>query len=310
MEFASALPSQAFVSSFSAEFVDGKVVATVKEKQAAEAQFRAAVRNGQQAALLQQSKTSFDMKLGNLAAGERVTVSLTVIMTLATLSDGSGHIRVVLPLPFADTAFKNSVAPLTRASKGEDSAAVALPALIECAEPGSAVAAPGAPGGPFFSLRMTIACASPITSITAPAIEPHVQIVSVTSDPRFADTALDAAHSDHPDRHRVVSMQALQAPTRDIELVIAQQHPYSLAANVEIDGRTRTAASAVSIRLPPLNELTDSADGLPLELIFIADVSGTCPGVVLLFCFPFELTRDVATLAHGYTVFADAAPAP
>ncbi len=259
------------MTAFAATFVDGAVVATVKEKQVAVAQYNAAVSNGQQAAILQHSKTAtaFEMKLCNLAAGERVTVKLTVITTLSTQSDGSGHICAKLPLSFGDPAFKKSIVPAVSASE-----APLIPQVLASAEPGSAENAPHELAAPFFNMCMAVACASAITSIMAPTLEEHVRIVSVVPDPNYSNTGLDASHPEHPDKYRIVCMQASQAPTCDIELVIAQRDPYALAANVEIDVRTATAASLASIRLPPLNEITDSVEGLPLELIFLADVSG------------------------------------
>jgi hypothetical protein len=52
----------------------------------------------------------------------------------------------------------------------------------------------------------------------------------------------------HPDRHRVVTIQSQFAPTAPLEIVIEQTDPFAIAASVEIDGATQTAASLVSVR--------------------------------------------------------------
>ena len=64
---------------------------------AAKAQYQAAVAQGKQAAFLEQTAKDdvFRCALGNLAPGERVTVSLSMALTLPAVSGRSGHARVV-----------------------------------------------------------------------------------------------------------------------------------------------------------------------------------------------------------------------
>jgi hypothetical protein len=64
---------------------------------AAKAQYQAAVSQGKQAAFLEQTAKDdvFRCALGNLSPGERVTVSLSMALTLPAVSGRSGHARVV-----------------------------------------------------------------------------------------------------------------------------------------------------------------------------------------------------------------------
>ena len=72
------------------------------------------------------------------------------------------------------------------------------------------------------------------------APDPHFPAVGGAGDDVSSNPA-------HPDRHRVVTIQSRFALTAPLEIVIEQVDPFAIAASVEIDGATQTAASLVSV---------------------------------------------------------------